>query len=158
MAARIFSTPINDRYLEDYEVGAIFEFGSIDVKEAEIISFAQRFDPQIMHTNPAKAKEGRYSGLIASGWHTVALMMRLLVENYLSSVASHASPGVDEVRWFQPVRPGDVLRIRVSVMDVRSSRSKPDRGVVLSFVEGINQNGDVVSSFKAINLIHKRYH
>lgn len=156
MAARTFPAPINDRYLEDYETGASFEFGPIDVEEAEIIAFSKRFDPQAMHIDPVKAKEGRYAGLIASGWHTVALMMRLFVDNYLSSIASHASPGVDEVRWFHPVRPGDRLRLRVSVLDVRPSRSKPDRGVIISLVEGVNQDGAVVNSFKAINLMQKR--
>ena len=157
MAAQIFSAPVSDRYLEDYKVGARFEFGPIDVEEAEIIAFSERFDPQTMHTDPVKAKKGRYAGLIASGWHTLALMMRLFVDNYLSSIASHASPGVNEVRWLHPVRPGDRLFLRVGVLDVRSSRSKPDRGVIVSFVEGVNQDGTVVCSFEAINLMQKRH-
>lgn len=156
MTRSVFSTPIDERYLEDYQPGATFEFGPVEVEEAEIIVFSKRFDPQTMHIDPAKAAEGRYKGLIASGWHTVALMMRLFVDNYLSSVASHASPGVDEIRWFRPVRPGDRLRLRVSILEVRPSRTKPDRGVVISLLQAINQEDVIVSSFKAINLFEKR--
>lgn len=156
LATATFSTPIDERYLEDYQAGAIFEFGPVEVDEAEIIAFSRRFDPQTMHIDPVQAANGRYQGLIASGWHTVALMMRLFVDNYLSAVASHASPGVDEVRWFQPVRPGDRLRLRVSILEVRLSRTRPDRGVVISLLQAINQNDIMVSSFKAVNLLETR--
>ncbi|WP_426443111.1 MaoC family dehydratase [Bradyrhizobium genosp. P] len=156
MAVSRFLTSINERYFEDYEVGSVFVFGPITVDEAEIISFATRFDPQIMHVDPVKAAEGRYNGLIASGWHTLSLMMGLYVDNYLSAVASRASPGVDEVRWVQPVRPGDELRLRVSVLEVRPSRSKPDQGMVISLLEALSQDDAVVCSLKAMNLFEKR--
>jgi acyl dehydratase len=134
----------------------VFEFGPIAMEEAEIISFAESFDPQTMHTDPEKAAQGPFHGLIASGWHTIALMMRLFVDHYLSAVASRASPGVDEVRWYRPVRPGDRLQLRISILEARPSRSKPDRGMVVSLLEGINQEGEVVTSLKAMNLLAKR--
>ena len=151
-----FRTPPDDRYFEDYETGAVFEFGPIEVEEAEVIAYAQRFDPQSIHTDPQAAARGPFNGLIASGWHTIGLLMRLFVEHYLTAVASLASPGVDEVRWTKPVRPGDRLRLRVTVSQTRLSRSKPDRGLVHSFIEGINQDGEVVATFKAMNLVGVR--
>lgn len=151
-----FSVPIDDRYFEDYREGSVFTFGPIEVEESEVLSFAKRFDPQSIHTDPAKAAEGPFGGLIASGWHTAGLMMRLFVDNYLSAVASLASPGVDELRWLRPVRPGDQLRLRVSVLETRPSRSKPDRGMVISLLEALNQSGEVVCSIKAMNLLARR--
>jgi acyl dehydratase len=145
--------PAEDRYFEDYVPGAVFEYGEIGVGEAEIIEFARRFDPQDMHVDPAAASRGRFGGLIASGWHTAALMMRLLADNFLPRHASLGSPGLDELRWLRPVRPGDVLRIRVSVLEATRSRSKPDRGVVRTLVEVLNQRGDVVMSMKPMNII-----
>ncbi|MGO9770753.1 MAG: MaoC family dehydratase [Roseiarcus sp.] len=156
MTSSTFSVPIDDRYFEDYAEGSVFEFGPIAMEEAEIISFAESFDPQTMHTDPEKAAQGPFHGLIASGWHTIALMMRLFVDHYLSAVASRASPGVDEVRWYRPVRPGDRLQLRISILEAKPSRSKPDRGMVVSLLEGINQEGEVVTSLKAMNLLAKR--
>jgi acyl dehydratase len=151
-----FPSPPDDRYFDDYRQGARFMFGPIAVEEAEVIAFARRFDPQSIHTDPQAAARGPFSGLIASGWHTIGLLMRLFVEHYLTAVASLASPGVDEVRWIMPVRPGDQLRLRVTVSETRLSRSKPDRGIVHSLVEGINQRDEVVATFKAMNLIGLR--
>ena len=148
-----FSVSIENRYFEDYEPGAVYEFGTITVGEADIIEFARRFDPQIFHTDPQGARHTIHGGLIASGWHTASLMMRLFVDHYLSSVASLGSPGVDELRWTKPVRPGDNLSLRVTVMDTKCSRSKPDRGVLFSFIEVINQKQEVVMSMKAVNLL-----
>ena len=156
MTVSTFATAIDDRYFEDYVDGSVFEFGPMMVDEDEIIAFAQRFDPQPMHVDPKRAALGPFRGLIASGWHTVSLMMRLFVDHYLSAVASLASPGVDEIRWVQPVRPGDQLRLRVSVVESRPSRSKPDRGIVVSRLEAINQSGQVVCSLTAMNLLAKR--
>src|ERR1700730_16966465 len=138
-----FSRPIDDRYLEDYIQGETHECGSILVEEIDIISFARKFDPQTMHVDPVQAATGRYNGLIASGWHTVSMMMRLYVDNYLSSVASRASPGVDELRWHSPVRPNDRLRLRLTVVEVSPTR-KPDRGLVVSRLEALNQDDVVV--------------
>jgi acyl dehydratase len=151
-----FATPPDDRYFEDYVPGAVFEFGPIEVEEQELIAFAQRFDPQFIHTDPEAAARGPFNGLIASGWHTVGLLMRLYVQHYLTAVASLASPGVDEVRWTRPVRPGDRLTLRVTVTETRRSRTKPDRGLVHSYLEGINQDGEVVATLKAMNLVGLR--
>jgi acyl dehydratase len=151
-----FKHPINDRYFDDYVAGEVHSFGSIAVEPDELIAFAKRFDPQTMHTDPLGAKATPFGGLIASGWHTAALVMRLYVEHYLTHVASFASPGLDELRWLKPVRPGDVLSVRVRVLKTAPSKSKPDRGAVTSFIEAINQAGDVVMSFKAVNIIGKR--
>ncbi|KAF0808446.1 dehydratase [Alcanivorax xiamenensis] len=151
-----FSKPQDDRYFEDYLVGTTYDLGSIDVEEEEVLSFARRFDPQKMHTDPEAAAAGPFQGLIASGWHTLSLMMRLMVDNYVSTVAGLASPGVDEVRWHKPVRPGDRLSMRATVLEARPSRSKPDRGLIYSLMEGVNQHGEVVASFKGMGLILKR--
>ncbi|HIJ68705.1 MAG TPA: MaoC family dehydratase [Deltaproteobacteria bacterium] len=145
--------PIEGRCLEDFVVGSVSEFGSIAVEEAEIIDFARRFDPQVFHTDPEAAKRSIYGGLIASGWHTASMMMRLIVDHYLPGARSLGSPGIDELRWILPVRPGDELSIRVTVMEANRSRSKPDRGVVRSLVEVLNQNHEVVLTMKAINLL-----
>jgi acyl dehydratase len=151
-----FSRPIDDRYFEDYIEGDVHQFGSIAVEENELLSFAKRFDPQQMHTDPDAAKRGPFGGIIASGWHTAGLMMRLYVQHYLTHVASLASPGLDELRWLKPVRPGDMLSVRVTVLKAVPSKSKSDRGAVTSFIEVINQRNDVVMTLKVVNLIAKR--
>ena len=151
-----FEVPIDQRYFEDYRAGSVYQYGAITVDEAEVIAFATRFDPQNIHVDPEAAARGPFRGLIASGWHTAAMMMRLFVDNYLSRVASLASPGVDELRWTRPVRPGDALNIRVTVLEANVSRSKPDRGVVRTLIEVLNQNDELVMSCKAINLLRRR--
>jgi acyl dehydratase len=148
--------PADRRYFEDYAVGTTFDCGSIVVEEAEVMSFATRYDAQYFHTDREAAKGSPFGGLIASGWHTAALTMRLLVEGYLSSVASLGSPGIDELRWTRPVRPGDVLHVRVTVLEAKRSRTKPDRGIVHSLIEVFNQHGESVMSFKAMNLFRCR--
>jgi len=158
MSSVAFKVPIEDRYLEDYQTGAVYEFGTIQVTEAEIIEFGKRFDPQPFHTSPQTAGQSIYGGLIASGWHTAGLMMRLFVEHYLPSAASLGSPGVDELRWILPVRPNDTLALRVTVTETRRSTSKPDRGVLFSFIEVLNQHQQVVMSMKAVNLLLSRNH
>jgi len=145
-----------DRYFEDYKPGAVFTAGTIAVSEAAIIEFAGKFDPQAMHTDPAAAARGHFGGLIASGWHTASLMMRLFTDHFLSPVSSLASPGIDELRWLKPVRPGDALSLRVTILDARPSRSRPEQGVIRSFVEVLNQAGEVVMSLKPISLIRRR--
>ena len=151
-----FTAPIGDRYFEDYTPGAVYEYGSITVSEAEILDFARAFDPQPFHADPAAAARGPFGGLIASGWHTTSVMMRLFADHYLSRVASLASPGIDEIRWPAPVRPGDTLRLRVTVAEARRSRSKPDRGLVRTRAELINQDGVTVLTLTAMNLLGAR--
>ena len=120
---------VTDRYFEDYVPGAICVYGDIVMTEADILDFARRYDPQPMHTNADAATSGPFGGLIASGWHTTACVMRVLVERYLSHVAAIVSP---------------------------VSRSKPDRGLVRTFIEALNQRGEVVLSMKAMNLMRRR--
>jgi acyl dehydratase len=143
------------KYFEDFVVGAVYEFGSITVTESEIIEFARQFDPQTMHTDPEAAAKGPTGGLIASGWHTIALMMRMYADHYLPENGLPA-PGVDEVRWLRPVRPGDTLRIRVTIQEARLSQSKPDRGIIRPFTEVLNQHDAVVLTLRPINLIRRR--
>ena len=151
-----FARPRDDRYFEDYPLGAVYAFGPVSVTEAEIIEFARRYDPQPMHVDPEAAERGPFQGVIASGWHTVGIMVRLLVDNYVSAVASLASPGVDEVRWRQPVRPGDELVLHVTTLETRVSRSKPDRGLVTSRLEAFDRRGELVASMKTMNLVSLR--
>jgi len=153
MALSSFSTPVEDRYFEDYIPGSVHEFGSIVVEEEEIIAFAKRYDPQVFHIDPEAAKNSIYGGLIASGWHTGALMMRLCVDHYLSHVASMGSPGVQDLRWIKPVRPGDQLSVRVTILETKRSNSKPDRGTVRSLVEVLNQNKEAVMTIEAVNFL-----
>lgn len=148
-----FRSTIDDRYFEDYVPGAVHECGTIAAKEEEMLSFARQFDPHPLHTDPEAARQSVFGGLIASGWHTASLMMRLYADRYLSHVASLTSPGVDELRWLAPVRPGDTLSLRVTVTETRLSRSKPDRGIVRSSIQVRNQQGEVVLTMKAINLL-----
>jgi acyl dehydratase len=142
------------RYLEDYAPGAVHTAGAITV--TEIIDFARRYDPQPMHIDPGFAARGRFGGLIASGWHTGAMMMRLYADHFLSPASSLASPGLDELRWHLPVRPGDVLSLRVTILEARSSRKNPEQGVVRSLVEVLNQTGAVVMSLKPVSFVRRR--
>jgi acyl dehydratase len=150
---------VNDhglRYFEDYPVGRTFECGSVSVDQASIIAFAKEFDPQPIHVDPAAAAAGPFGGLIASGWHTAALVMRLIVENYLSAEASLGGAGADELRWPYPVRPGDTLRVRATVVESRRSLSKPDRGIIKTLAEAVNQDGRTVMRVTAINFLRAR--
>ena len=143
--------PPEDRCFEDYAEGLVIESAETLVSEAEILEFANRFDPQDMHIDLLAAEQGPFGGLIASGWHTGSMMMRMFADTFLSK-GGLASPGVDEVRWVRPVRPNDRLRIRVTVLEARRSRSKPDRGLIRSFVEVLNQNNEPVMSLKPLTL------
>ena len=153
MSSATFSNPPSDRYFEDYELGATYEFGSVTVTEAEIIEFAERFDPQPFHIDPELAQHSIYGGIIASGWHTGSIMMRLMVDNYVSSVAGMGSPGVEEMRWPIPVRGGDELSIRITVLEKRRSKSKPDRGIMKNLNELLNQNREVVMEMRGISFV-----
>ena len=141
------------RYFEDYAPGITYECGSVSFDEASIINFAQQYDPQPFHTDPVAAATGPFGGLIASGWHTAGLVMRLLVDNYLSAEASLGAPAIDELRWPRPVRPGDTLAVRATVVEARTSQSKPDRGIVRTLVEAVNQDGKIVMSCIPTNFL-----
>jgi len=144
------------RYFDDYLPGASYDCGSVSVSEAEIISFAIQFDPQPFHVDPGAAARGPFGGLIASGWHTAALVMRQLVDHYLSPEASLGSPGLDEMRWPEPVRPGDTLRVRATAVEARRSASKPDRGILKTLIEAVNQDGRTVMRATATNFLRVR--
>ena len=151
-----FAVGSEDRYFEDYQPGAVYEYGYASVTEAEILAFARQFDPQPIHVDPAFAASGPFGGLIASGWHTAGIAMRLIADHYLSRVASLASPGIDELRWPAPLRPGDTLRLRTTIVEARLSRSKPDRGLVRTRGELLNSDDRTVLSLVAMNLLLRR--
>ncbi len=156
MTDSLFAIAPDDRYFEDYPQGSVHEFGTVEVTTDEIIAFACRYDPQEFHTDPETAKDTIYGGLIASGWMTASLMMRLIVDHYLPRAASLGSPGVDELRWPLPVRPGDRLTVRATVVEARVSQSKPDRGILRTAIEVLNQRREVVMTMLAINFIRRR--
>ena len=144
------------RYFEDFQVGDIFDLGSTIVTEEEIISFANQFDPQPFHTDPVLAKNSIFGGLVASGWHTAAMFMRLFFDGLLHETASIASPGVDDVRWLKPVRPGDVLRARFTVIESTPSKSKTSLGIVRSRCEVFNQADELVMSLLGVHFFGRR--
>ena len=144
------------RFFEDYRPGDVYELGHREVSEAEIIAFAKSYDPQYFHTDPEAAKRSIWGGLAASGWHTVALFMRLLVDGHLKDVDSIASPGVDEIRWLKPVRPGDRLSARLTVLEATPSKSGARRGLIRTLGELFNQKGELVMTLRAMNLIGTR--
>lgn len=143
-------------YFDDFAIGSSIELGRVTVSAAEIHDFATRFDPQPFHVDPVAASESIFGGVIASGWHTCSMMMRLAVDGYLHKSASLGSPGVDEVRWLKPVRAGDVLTVRSKVLDAIPSTSRPDRGVIYSLWEAFNQYGELVSTVKGRGMMLRR--
>lgn len=144
------------RYWEDFTVGETTDVGTVDVTREEIVEFAQRFDPQPFHVDEEAADAGPYGGLIASGWHTAALFMGLFVRSILLDAASMGSPGVEELRWRAPVRPGDRLTGRVTVTAVEPSSKRPDRGTVFTTSEVLNQDGAVVLTMQARGYFRRR--
>lgn len=148
--------PAPERWFEDLLPGAVFEFGDYEMTEAEIIAFASKYDPQAFHIDPDAAKASIFGGLIASGWHTSGAMMRMMVDHFIHAPASLGSPGVDEVRWLKPVRPGDRLRLRITTNETIPSRSRPDRGVVKFFTEVLNQADDVVMTVRGMFMLLRR--
>jgi acyl dehydratase len=137
------------RYFEDFKVGDVTELGSVDVTEEEIVEFAKRYDPQPFHIDPIAAKDSPFGGLIASGWHTAAMFMGMFVRTILLDSASMGSPGVEELRWTKPVRPGDTLSARVTVTGTQASSTNPKRGTVFTTSEVFNQDGELVATMKA---------
>ena len=144
------------RYLEDFKPGEVIELGSVTITRDEIIAFARQFDPQVFHTDEAAAARTIYGGLIASGWHTGSLMMRLLHDGFVRHTAGLGSPGIDELRWLKPVRPGDTLSARMTVLETIPSRSKPDRGILRSLLEMRNQRDETVVTVRGLSLLGRR--
>ncbi len=145
-----------DIFFEDFAAGQEYELGSRTLDRAAIIEFATEHDPQLIHVDEDAASQSIYGGLIASGWQTCTLYMRLLCDNLLLRVDGMGSPGVDELRWLAPVRPGDTLSAKLRIEDVRASKSKPDRGIVMTVGEVRNQDGELVLTLKSALMVRRR--
>lgn len=143
-------------YFEDFHAGQELDLGSYTFSESEIIAFARQFDPQPFHVDHEAAKASHFGGLVASGWHTCSALMRQMVDQLLIKSVSHGSPGIDEIRWLKPVRPGDTVRMRMHVLDTIPSKSRPDRGVLKSEYQGINQHGEIVLTMKTLGMFGRR--
>ena len=141
---------------EDFSVGDVIACTPRTVTADEIIAFAEQFDPQPFHVDEAAGKRSIYGSLIASGWHTVALTMRMVCDAFILDSTSAGSPGVDEVRWLRPVRAGDTIRADVVTLETRPSRSKPDRGVVVTEWRVYNQHDELVMTSRGMGLFIKR--
>jgi acyl dehydratase len=141
---------------EDFRPGETVVLGSRTMTEAEIIAFACDYDPQIFHTDPEAARQSGFGGIVASGWHSCAIFMRLLVDGLLKESSALAGYGVDEIRWLRPVRPGDCVTARVTVLEATPSRSKPDRGFVKHACELSNQHGELVLTMRTLAIFATR--
>lgn len=144
------------RYFEDFQVGQVHELGSYVVTREEILAFARQYDPQPFHIDEEAGRQSIYGSIIASGWQTAAICHRLLVRGVLEDSSSMGSPGLDELRWLRPVRPGDTLSARIEVLESTPSRSKPDRGTVKIRMEVRNQQGELVMTECPIALFRRR--
>lgn len=144
------------RYFEDFAVGDRFESRGKTLTESEIVDFGFRYDPQPFHIDAEEAARGPYGGIIASGFHTLAVGFRVLWDSGVFAGGGLGSPGFDELRWTKPVRPGDTLRSRIEVLEARPSGSKPDRGLLRILHEVVNQRHEVVLSLKAIVFMRRR--
>ena len=147
---------MTSHYFEDFRPGDTLTLGSRAVTEAEIIAFARDYDPQFFHTDPEAARHSAFGGLVASGWQSCGIFMRLVVDGLLKESSALASPGVDEIRWLKPVRPDDVLSGRLTVLEATPSRSKPDRGLVKHACELSNQRGEVVMTMRTLGIFGRR--
>ena len=147
---------MTEKYLEDLHIGDRFGSDTFEVTEKNIVAFAREFDPQEFHLDAMAAEQSIFKGLSASGWHTAAISMRLFVTGELKLAGGSIGLGVDELRWPQPVRPGDVLRLETEIIDVRASRSKPDRGIIRIRNVTTNQRGEVVQTFLAFVMVRRR--
>ena len=144
-------------YFEDLEPGVKAAFGRYEVTREEVIEFARKYDPQPFHLSDEAAAQTHFGRISASGWHTCAMVMRMLVDNITGrNQAGLGSPGLDELRWLKPVYPGDVLRVESELLSKRQSQSKPEMGSFQSSVQVFNQDGVVVCTMKSIGLIRVR--
>ena len=143
-------------YFEDFSVGRVFNSGTRQLSEQDILGFASEYDPQYFHTDPEAAKQSIFGGLIASGWQTVGVCMRLMCDSYLLETSSLGSPGVDAVRWVKPVYPGDTLRMRATVIAAKPSSSKPDRGMATMRCEVFNQKDELVMHMQSMQMMGRR--
>jgi acyl dehydratase len=143
-------------YFEDFHPGQEIDLGQRTVREEEIIAFATQFDPQPFHIDKEAAAHSIYGGVIASGWHTCSMMMRMVVDGILCTESSMGSPGLDGIRWLQPVRAGDTLSLRYVTKEVKASNSKPDRGVVWSTWVATNQHGETVCTIDGMAMMRRK--
>jgi len=143
-------------YWEDFKVGEVHQIGEKRIDKDEIIAFAKQFDPQPFHVDEAAAKASMYGGLIASGWHTVALVMRMMCDSYMLDSASLGSPGIDNLKWLKPVHPGDTIRAQRTTLEVRASASRPEMGLVKTRWEVFNQNGKQVMTMEGYGMFRRR--
>ena len=143
-------------YWEDFYPGQVLEAGSASLSAEEIIEFGKKYDPQPFHVDEEQAKQSVFGGLIASGWQTASLCMRLICDLYLLEAASLGSPGVDELRWVKPVYPGDTLHLKSTVLETRASASRPDMGTVRSRSEVYNQHGELVMHMSGVGMFRRR--
>ncbi len=143
-------------HLDDFEAGQVFDLGEHRVTREEIVEFARQWDPQPFHVDEAAAAQSIYGDLIASGWHTACIFMRLFADNLLNRAAAMGSPGLENLRWLKPVRPGDILRARLEVLDIKPSRSRADRGIARMRSVVANQDGQDVLSFEAAVIFRRR--
>jgi acyl dehydratase len=146
---------VGDLYLEDLSAGQRFSSGSVTVSEAEAKAFAAQFDPQPFHLDPVAAKSSLFGGLVASGWHTAALTMRLLAQGGAPLAGGIIGAGA-EISWPRPVRPGDVLTVHSEVLDTRPSASRPERGIVTLRSQTLNQDGEVVQVLTSRLVVPRR--
>jgi acyl dehydratase len=153
---RVFFSPVFRYYFEDFAPGWTFELGSRTLSAEDIVTFARQWDPQRYHTDEGAARASPYGGLIASGWQTACVGMRLMCDGYLNDSACVGSPGIEEIRFLKPVRPGDTLRFRSTVTEARQSKTKPNRGTVTFTWEVINQADEVVLSMIGAQLFLRR--
>jgi acyl dehydratase len=143
-------------YFDDLTLGATVDLGKKTVSEEEILRFGREFDPQPFHVDPEAARDSIFGGIIASGWHTCSITMRLLVDEVLSHSSSLGSPGVEQIRWVKPVRPGDTLHAVLTVQEVRHSQSKPDRGTARIHIDVTNQADELVMWMESFGMFAKR--
>jgi acyl dehydratase len=143
-------------YWEDFAVGTVREFGGLKLEKADIIRFAKEWDPQPFHVDEEAARRSPYGGLIASGWQTCAAAMRMCCDAYLLDAASVGSPGVENVRWVKPVRPGDTLKVRLEVLEARPLKSKPGVGLVKNRWQLFNQDGEEVMQMEGYGMFLQR--
>jgi acyl dehydratase len=146
---------LSEHYLEDFTVGQVFGSGRLRIDRERTIAFAAEFDPQPFHLDEAAAQSSIFGGLAASGWHTAAVTMRLLVETELKPAGGIIGAGLDECRWPRPVRPGDELRVECEVTDVRPSKSRPEQGLIKLRTTTLNQNDEAVL-MHVVNLVVPR--
>jgi acyl dehydratase len=150
------TAPGEKLYFEDFVPGLSVDIDGPTITEAQIIEFARVYDPQPFHIDPEAARAGPYGGVIASGFMTTAITMRLICDAYLLRSAGLASPGLESLKWLRPIRPGDHLRVRMTVESARESRSKPDRGTVLHRWDVFNQNDDIAMTMTGYSIFLKR--